>query len=386
MTPPAPPPRDRFEFQFNSLGILPFPAPRGMPLPYGVRLNPGVLMQVSGFFLELNVETGVYNEVESPIGLDYYENHGSHALTPPSPFLLVQSLWGDPAAPGRFHLGVRSFSAGWRFDNGIQLRVGPHYYEQTEFDNFFTNQGYAPGAEYAKVWIPLGVFNGEFRFERSAATGTFREGVFSAAVMGGADGTVLGLTQGLLTLGLGQPASAPQLSLTAFGVVRSNPANPARPELTDPGLTYGIGGGAWIEHGIFAGGIGLNFQHSSSRGAHELEALEERFSATLLASLNPGNFRFRGALFLLSRTDSEDLRLGPARGMNETNLELTAGYQIVDGLAVHLGYRGAYGRGYDTHMGFIGLQTYFQGIVPIRPVANGTSSTRPRAATGFASR
>lgn len=76
----------------------------------------------------------------------------------------------------------------------------------------------------------------------------------------------------------------------------------------------------------------------------------------------------------------------PPRGMNETNLELAAGYQIVDGLAFHVGYRGAYGRGYDTHMDFVGLQTYFQGIVPIRPVANGTSSTRSRAVTAFASR
>lgn len=370
MTPPNPIPRDRFEFQFNSLGILPFPAPSGAPIPYGVRINPAAKMHVGGFFLELNLESGVYNEVESPVGLDYYENHGSHALTPPSPFLLVNQLWGDPATPGRFHLGVRSLSAGWRFDNGIQLRVGPHYYEQTEFDNFFTNQGYAPGAEYAKTWMPMGVFNGEFRFERNAETGTFREGVYSAAAMGGADGTVMGLTQGLVTLGLGQERSAPELSFTAFAVLRSNPRNPDRPELSDPGLTYGLGFGTWIEHGIFAGGVGINYQHSSSRGADELATLEEKFSATLLASLSPGNFRFRGALFFLNRADSGDLRTSPAVGMNETDLELTAGYQVVDGLAFHLGYRGAYGHGYGTHMAFLGFQTYFQGIVPMRSASS----------------
>jgi hypothetical protein len=61
-----------------------------------------------------------------------------------------------------------------------------------------------------------------------------------------------------------------------------NSPDPIRPELSDPGLTYGAEGGAcWVM--IFSW-LGLNFQNSSS---HEegLETSEERFAGMVLAAL-----------------------------------------------------------------------------------------------------
>ena len=356
---------DGFEFQFNSLGILPFPAAPG-GWPGGFRLNPGARLNVGGWFLELNVETGYYNEVESPIGLDYYEQHGSHALTPESPFLLFNSVGGTSASPSRYHLGVRSFSTGWRFANGIQLRIGPHYYEQTHFDNFFTNYGYAPGAEYAKTWIPLGWLNGELRYDYEAERGVLREATIAAAVMGGGDGTVMGIGNGGLRLGLGLEPSAPVLGLTAYFALRGNPRDPTRPEIVDNGNTLGVGGGAFLEYGIFSGGFGFTHQHAWSR-ARDFSTLADRNAAIFLADFHPGRFRVRGALFLLNRADSPNLEISPAVGRSEVDTELTFGYRPLDWMEFTVGYRGAYGDGYGIHMGFIGLQTYLQRSVDFRP-------------------
>ncbi len=356
---------DGFDIQFNSLGILPFPAsPTGWP--GGFRLNPGAKLHVGGWFLELNVETGYYNEVESPAELDYYEQHGSHSLTPASPFLLINSIGGTPATPSRYHLGVRSFSTGWRFDNGIQLRIGPHYYEQTHFDNFFTNYGYAPGAEYAKTWIPLGWLNAEFRYDYRADRGIVREATIAAAVMGGADGTVMGISNGGLRLALGDSNNPPVLGLTTYLALRGNPPDPGRSDIVDHGNTLGVGGGAFMEYGIFSGGVGFSYQHAWSRGA-DFSTLADRSVATFLADFHPDQFRIRGALFLLNRADSGNLTLSPAVGVTETNTELTFGYRPLDWMEFTVGYRGAYGDGYGVHMGFIGLQTYLQRTVEFNP-------------------
>lgn len=356
---------DGFDFQFYSLGILPFPStPQGWP--GGVRINPGARLNVSGWFLELNVESGFYNDVESPIGLDYYEQHGSHALTPQSPFLLANSIGGTAATPNRFHLGVRSLSTGYRFSNGIQLRVGPHYYEQTHFDNFFTNYGYAPGAEYGKTWIPLGWLNGEFRYEYEANTGTVREVSLAAAVMGGADGTVMGITHAGLRLGLGVSESAPVLGLTTYLALRGNPPDRERSDIIDHGNTLGVGGGAFMEYKFFSGGIGFTHQHAWSRG-RDFSTLADRNTAIFLADFHPGDFRIRGALFLLSRADAVNLTRAPAIGASETDTELTFGYRPLDWMEFTVGYRGSYGDGYANHMGFIGMQTYLQRTVEFNP-------------------
>jgi len=133
---------------------------------------------------------------------------------------------------------------------------------------------------------------------------------------------------------------------------------------TDVGITHGEGFALQFDYGIFTGAFAFSHSYNASHDPAGLFVTDERTVGTLMADLHPGNFRFRGAASFLSRAKGNDVDTTPPIGQNEFDTELTAGYRIVDGLVVSLGYRGAYGAGPANHMAFLGLATSFQGTVP----------------------
>ncbi len=366
---------DGFTLQLNGLMVAPFPNVPQSGWPGGFRINPGVIFRRGVFFAELNVETGFYNEIETPLKLDYFEQHGSHALTPRSPLLLYKSYLDK----FRFHLGIRSLSVGAIFNNGIQLRFGPHYYEQTQFDNFFTNYGYSPGAEFAKTWTPVGFVGGEVRYQyqpESQENSGIRNFLVGSSVMWGGDKTIMGLGQVGIEVALGKGTSAPIFGLTGYFVYRTNSTEsgphegkePAEiipgPKISDPGRTLGVGGGAYFNYGIFSGGVAYTDQRSSATTVDSTDLHANRSAVIFLADLHPEKWRFRSALFLLNRFDGEYIAEQVSKNRSEIDFELTIGYRPANGVEFNIGYRAAFGEGYAVHLGLAGIQLYWQKFIP----------------------
>jgi len=355
---------DGLEFRFNSLAVLPFPAPGASPLPWGLRIMPGARLNVGGFFLDFRGESGIAYNGQTPIQANYFFTQPVSALSDEAPASAFVYRPANPQDPLRFNIGIHGLSAGYRFARDFQVRFGRHRYDQPEYQQLLIANSYSAQVNYANVTIPLHWLGGEFRYDRRRPDETVRQLMFSVGALNGADGTVLGMGQGLINLALGEGREAPRLTLTAYASLRSNPQPPTGAALPDPGITHGEGFAATFDHSFFTGGVGFAHRYGSSHNALELEATDERYVGTLLADFHPGDWRFRGVLSFLGRANASDAAVTPAVAQSETHTEFSVGYQPVQGLTLSLGYRGAYGESLGTHMGFIGMQTNFQGEVP----------------------
>ncbi len=352
---------DGFDLSFRSINTLPFPGPSGHDIPWGIRLMPGARLNTGWFFAELRLEGGAAYDGTTPIQANYFLSQPSGAISDKAPLTWVYRPT-DPNDPLRGNFGFRSASIGARFLEDFQIRLGRHRFEQTEYENLFTNNAYSAQYNYANVTIPLHWIGAEIRYDRRRPNENLRQLLFSAGVEYGADKTVLGMAQGLFTYAFEPGASAPRLTLTAYGAIRSNPQPDTGPRLPDPGITSGQGLGLLFDYGIFTGGAALTHRYGSSHDSLGIEATDERSAATILLDVHPGDWRFRGAISFLNRANASD-SFFPSIGQNETHTELTVNYQPIEGLMLTAGYRGAYG-GVTTHMGFVGIQTSFQHLFP----------------------
>lgn len=355
---------DGFEYRLNSINVLPFPAPAGAgEIPWGLRLSPNFRLNLGGFFADVRLEGGAAYAGATPIGANYFESNPSGALSADAP----ASAWvyepRDATDPLRGNFGIRSASLGYRFGRDFQIRLGRHRYEQTESERLFMANSLSPQSNYANVTIPLHWLGGEFRFDRRRDDEILRQTLLSAGVMNGADGTILGMGQGLLSLGLGEGANAPRLTMTAYVSLRSNP-QPTGGTIPDPGITHGEGFGATFEYDMFSTGVAYSTRVGSSHNELGLEAQDERGAFTALADLHPRYFRFRAAYSRLEQQQTADAAVTPRVAREESHLDLGASWLPVDGLQLTLGYRGAYGDAFAAHMGYVGVITTFQGTVP----------------------
>lgn len=358
------PPDYSLELRFNSTSVLPFPAPEGSEIPWGIRMLPGARLNVKDFFLDFRLEGGAaYNGV-SPIGANYFFSQPSGAMSDAGSGGAWVNRPDDPESPMRGNFGVNSLSAGFRFARDFQIRFGRFRYEQTEGELTTTANTFIGQSNYANVTIPLHWLGGEFRWDRRREDGAVRRLLLSAAAMNGADETAMGVFQGMITLGLGEGSAAPRLSLHAHGEVRSNPQNEDR-TLTDTGLTHGEGLGIYFDYDWFQAGYNFNYRFGSSHESLRLENTDERHQNTLFVDFHPDRWRFRGAISFLNQAQAHDAGLHPATARTETHTEIYAGYHPVDGLLLAVGYRGIYGDEGGTHMGFLGIRTSFNGVIPL---------------------
>lgn len=367
---------DGFEYRLNSINVLPFPAPSGTAeIPWGLRLSPNFRLNVGGFFADVRLEGGAAYAGATPLGANYFESNPSGAISADAP----ASAWvyqpRDANDPLRGNFGIRSLSIGYRFGGDFQIRVGRHRYEQTESERLFMANSLSPQSNYANVTIPLHWLGAEFRFDRRRDSEILRQTLLSAGVMNGADGTILGMGQGLLTLGLGEGANVPRLTLTGYVSLRSNPQPPTG-TIPDPGITHGEGVGLTFDYDIFNAGVAYSTRVGSSHNELGLEAQDERGAMTLVADLHPRYFRFRAAYSLLEQQRTADAAVDPRVAREENHLDLAASVLPVEGLQLTLGYRGAYGDAFAAHMGYVGVITTFQGSVPFASAPAQASARR----------
>lgn len=358
---------DGVEFRFQSLAVLPVPPPAESPLPWGIRLMPGARLNAGGFFLDFRGEMGLAYNGQTPIQANYFFTQPVSALSDDAPVSAFVYRPATPEDPLRFNVGIHGLNVGYRFARDFQIRFGRHRYDQPEYQQLLITNSYSAQVNYANVTIPLHWLGGEFRYDRRRPEETVRQLMFSIGGLNGADGTALGMAQGLITLALGEGREAPRLTLTGYGSVRSNP-QPETGPIPDPGLTTGQGGAATFDYSFFTGGVGFAHRYGSSHNTLELEATDERYVGTLLTDFHPGDWRFRGVVSFLGRANARDIAVTPAVAQSEIHTEFSVGYSPVQGLTFSLGYRGAYGDNggtpLNTHMGFLGMQTNFQGEVP----------------------
>ncbi|HKY63078.1 MAG TPA: hypothetical protein VJR29_06645, partial [bacterium] len=322
------------------------------------------------WFLDFRGESGIAFNGQTPIQANYFFTQPVGALSDEAPVSAYVYRPGSSEDPLRFNIGIHGFSTGFRFARDFQIRFGRHRYDQPEYQQLLIAHSYSAQVNYANVTIPLDWLGGEFRYDRRRPEEPVRQLLFSLGGLNGADGTALGMAQGLITLAFAEGREAPRLTLTGYASLRSNP-QPETGPIPDPGITHGEGFAATFDYGIFTGGAGFAHRYGSSHNTLELEATDERHVGTLLADFHPGDWRFRGVVSFLGRASARDAAVTPAVAATETHTEFSVGYSPVQGLTFSLGYRGAYGedggapgRDLSTHMGFLGMATNFQGEVP----------------------
>jgi len=356
---------DGIDYRLDGISVLPGPAPAEGPIPWGIRLTPGLQLNVGGFFTEFRLEGGAGQGTTTPIGANYFDSVPSSSLSDKVPVSAWVYAPKSDEDLFRANFGIRSLNVGYRFTPDFFIRFGRYRYDVTEHQRLLMANAYSGQSKFSYITIPLHWLGGEIRYDRRRGDETVRQLLFSASSMYGADNTVLGVGQGLVSFALNQDPHPPLLTLTAYGSVRSNPQPTSGAPYPTPGLTHGEGFALQLDYGIFSGIAGYAHRDGFSVDDLGREIVETRDGLDIILDLHPGDFRFRGALAFLNRGQGKDVGLTPATGQTEIDTEISASYSIVEGLQVSAGYRGAYSSdGRSSHMAFLGLLSTFHGTIP----------------------
>ena len=360
---------DGFEYRLTSWNQLPFNHPEGADLPVGTRLSPSLKFEWKGIFSELRFEGGAAQAAATPLGANYFESTPSSTLTNKTFGCYVYEP-KDAKDTFRANACVRGAELGYHFNSDWLIRAGRRRYEVTEYENMTMANAYSAVPHWANVYIPYGWLGAEVRYDRVRENETFRRVMFNTAIMNGAESGYLGLLQGFTSFALDEGKSAPQLSLTAYGILRGNPPpSPPNPDIAENGTAHGEGFATQYSQGIFSGGLGFNHQTSSFKNKNGLNGSQDRDEFTTFLDVHPsipgGVLRFRGAFSWLTRKDEGAKNpYDPPAGHSEYHTEWTVSYHPVDGVQLSLGYLGGFGETFSTHMAFLGLLTTYKGLIP----------------------
>jgi len=358
-----------FEYRLTSMSVGAAPAAQGATYPWGFRASPSVRLNIDNFFTELRLEGFVGYDPLTPIGAHYFDASPSSTISDQAPVSAVVYKPADAADQLRAYFGIRQFTLGYRFTPDFQIRFGRNRYDLTESDRLMMTNTYTWQSQFADVLVPLHWLGGELRYDRVRPTETARQLMLSASAWNGAGSSVMGMGQGLVTFALADGPNASRLTFTTYVSLRRNPQPATGPALQDPGFTHGEGFATQFDYDFFTSAIALSHSYNSSHSGPGLRVTDERTVASLLLDFHPGNWRFHGIASFLSRDQASDADNQPPKGQTEFDTEVTAGYRIVDGFVLSLGYRGEYGP-IPNHMAFLGISTSFNGRIPFSPRPN----------------
>jgi len=362
---------DHFEYRLTSLSVLPFNAPAGAgPLPWGTRLSPSGQWDVGNFSLHLRLEGGAAQASASPAGSAYFESNPSGTISRDTliPNYVRRPDPNERDDTLRANAALRGLWLGYRFNRDWSLRFGRNRYEVGPLESTFMTQSFSQASHYANLYLPYGWLGGEIRFDRERSGETLRRSLVTLSVMNGAEhlGGALGVLQFNQVIAFAPGAEAPRLSLMGYVGWRSNPEQPDNARIVDSGQAWGLGFGSVFEYAWFLGGASFVYQDSHWGNRNGLSAGQERSEETFFAVARPGRFRMRAAISWLEREDWAGMNPfdTAGAGQSEKHWELNFGYEVLPGVAATLGYIGMNRDNATVHMGFLGLQTYYEGRIP----------------------
>ena len=213
---------NRLEYRLRSLNVGPLmESPEGH-YPWGIRLSPRLELHLNnGFFAELRVEGGVAHEDRTPIGMNFFNSNPSSTLDERGP-LVWRHVPDDRNDHWRYVGGLRNLVFGWRFNSRFSTRVGRFRFDQTEYERLFNpDHAWSQAINFARVNMRLNWIGAELRYDHQQNSGMLRRTLLSANITDNADGTVLSMSQGLLTFALNNESHPPLLTFTGYVAYRT---------------------------------------------------------------------------------------------------------------------------------------------------------------------